>query len=47
LKKIAKSKMNELGILKDYGTIFIFVLLLAYFSLYVYLADEYGPVDED
>jgi len=39
--------MSDLGLFKDYGHIVISSVLILYGVLYTYLANEYGPIDEE
>jgi hypothetical protein len=38
--------MNELGLFAEYGNLIISVVLIVYMSLYAYLTNEYGCIDE-
>jgi len=38
--------MGELGYFENYSGLMISIIMVAYLSLYVYLTDEYGSIDE-
>lgn len=38
--------MNDLGYFDNYGNLIIAISVILYLSLYTYLAQEYGPIDE-
>jgi|APGre2960657404_1045060.scaffolds.fasta_scaffold47112_3 hypothetical protein len=39
--------MNDLGYFKDYGFLIIFFCIIFYMSTYIFLAQEYGEIDND
>jgi hypothetical protein len=38
--------MNDLGYFDHYGNIIVLISIILYLSLYTYLVEEYGPLDE-